>query len=319
MAEYYKLKYGIKIAITTEETGCAEIMDFVNNKPDDNFQFGVIHYGTCHNVGNVFEKSGDRKSLVSLDPSPPEKEDHFYSKAMIEIPQLNVFYPNGSSMLQVDGRCATHAFAMTKDALRLQSTTQEFERAATIISTENGVTKFSKFPPKLLKYAETSRSVQSVDQTEPVLRSSDDKPEMSLSDYRSKHLKTEVVEKKGKEELRPERNFRIYDKGAEFFEKVKKVLDFYEVDQSKLPEFVARLKQSQTDSLANGTFANPVTTQEELNQQTKLHSDHLGSTPKDIPTWSRVGTPKQTSRPTSAIPLSEIGREAKISGASIAA
>ena len=119
--------------------------------------------------------------------------------------------------------------------------------------------------------------------------------------------------------MRPERNFRIYDKGLEFFEKVKRVLDFYEVDQSNLPAFVARLQQAQTDSLANGTFANPVNTQEELNQQTKLHSDHLGGTPKDIPTWSRVGTPKQTSRPTSAIPLSSLGREAETRGTGLAA
>jgi hypothetical protein len=319
LAEYYKLKYGIKIAVLDRRSNPDEIFDFVRNKSDANFQFGVIHYGQMHNVGDVFEKSGDRTTLVSLDSSPSHREEEFYLEARQQLPDLNIFSASRSNELQVDGRCATHAFSMTKDALRLKSTTQEFERAATIISTKNGLTTFSKFPPKLLKYSETSRSVQGVDQEESVLRSSADKPEISLSDYRAKHLKTEVVEKKGKEELCPERNFRIYDKGLEFFEKVKKVLDFYEVDQSNLSDFVARLQQSQTDSLANGTFANPVTTQEELNQQTKLHSDHLGGTAKDIPTWSRVGTPKQTSRPTSAIPLSSLGREAETRGTGLAA
>ena len=91
LAEYYKLKYGIKIAVLDRRSNPDEIFDFVRNKSDANFQFDVIHYGQMHNVGDVFEKSGDRTTLVSLDSSPSHREEEFYLEARQQLPDLNIF------------------------------------------------------------------------------------------------------------------------------------------------------------------------------------------------------------------------------------
>lgn len=280
LSKYYELKYGIKIVNLKDSNDFEKFDSFIRSKKEDKelFKIGVILpavffdempsiSGRTHANPILFERSKDGcLSAINLDCiSTLKDQQNLLSKRMMSRADIQI-NPKNSNLLDVNS-CHTYAISILKDALRIDELKAKLLNEKEEIKEEtayNTSIEYTQLPPELLKFTQARSSIEGADLSAPIIRSNLSKDNISLAQRREhesetvfRRLEQDEWELGEDEEVweSKTRNSALWNKSIGNVERIKTVLDYYEIDNEEaLDEKVATLYQEQKYGLSNGTI-----------------------------------------------------------------